>query len=158
MMVQGKGITAKWGAGFCFRAVHQRGMAATGRDVRWVKSVALTTCYSLPVYPNKQTLALVALSSVRARSSGLVAISARVDGEVPAGKAASGRVPRLAAPLECHRLAQAFGEKRARVTNDHIWIQRCSISPEMSNKIAAVFARLRQPGKHVWWQQGSWQR
>jgi hypothetical protein len=33
MMVQGKGITAKWGAGFCFRAVHQRGMAATGRDV-----------------------------------------------------------------------------------------------------------------------------
>src|SRR5882762_3015060 len=34
MMVQGKGITAKWGAGFCFRAVHQRGMAATGRDVR----------------------------------------------------------------------------------------------------------------------------
>ena len=34
MMVQGKGITAKWGAGFCFRAVHQRGMAATGRDDR----------------------------------------------------------------------------------------------------------------------------
>jgi hypothetical protein len=34
MMVQGKGITAKRGAGFCFRAVHQRGMAATGRDVR----------------------------------------------------------------------------------------------------------------------------
>src|SRR6266550_1833565 len=34
MMVQGKGITAKRRAGFCFRAVHHSGMAATGRDVR----------------------------------------------------------------------------------------------------------------------------
>jgi hypothetical protein len=34
MMVQGKGITAKWGAGFCFRAVHA--MAATARDAKCV--------------------------------------------------------------------------------------------------------------------------
>jgi hypothetical protein len=34
MMVQGKGITEKRGAGFCFRAVHQRGMATTERDIR----------------------------------------------------------------------------------------------------------------------------
>jgi len=39
MMLQGKGVTAKRGAGFCFRAVHQRGMAATGRDV-WCGSLA----------------------------------------------------------------------------------------------------------------------
>jgi hypothetical protein len=34
LMVQGKGITAKPDAGFCFRAAHQRGMAATRRDNR----------------------------------------------------------------------------------------------------------------------------
>ena len=32
-------------------------------------------------------------------------------------------------------------------------IQRCSVCPEMSNKIALVFARLRRHGKHVLWQQ-----
>src|SRR5882724_9565845 len=48
MMVQGKGITAKWGAGFCFRAVHQRGMAATGHDVRCGSNKGLMHCSKNP--------------------------------------------------------------------------------------------------------------
>jgi hypothetical protein len=42
MMVQGMGITAKWSAGFCFRAVHQRGMAATGAMSVWVQERTLS--------------------------------------------------------------------------------------------------------------------
>jgi hypothetical protein len=36
-MVQGKGITAKWGAGYCFRTVRQRGMISDRtRHMVWI--------------------------------------------------------------------------------------------------------------------------
>jgi hypothetical protein len=36
MMVQGKGITAKWGAGYCFRTIRQRGMTSDrARHTMW---------------------------------------------------------------------------------------------------------------------------